>query len=98
MNSVLGGTAMPTRVDLDPDYRFPQHRWPDPSRPLPVVNDGRPTDPVVLAEISLLVGAFKERFRAQRGADPRWGDGHSGWPTGPGDGPGQRGRRSGPSM
>jgi hypothetical protein len=76
MQSLAGGRSAPIRVELDPFYRYPQHRRPDPQRPVMSDNDGRPTDPVVLAEIERLVGAFATRYRAERGEAPRWEAGY----------------------
>jgi cell wall assembly regulator SMI1 len=61
----------------DDSYRFPQHRWPDPQRPAVRPNDGRPTDPAVLAEIGALVDEFGARHRAANGEWPRWDAGYS---------------------
>ncbi|MEU4625716.1 SMI1/KNR4 family protein [Actinoplanes sp. NPDC023801] len=69
--------VIPVRATFDPEYRYPGHRWPDPHRSLPVANDGRPTDPGVLAEIQDLVAAFAARYEAEHGERPRWGDGCS---------------------
>jgi cell wall assembly regulator SMI1 len=69
--------VLPVRAVFEPGYLYPQHRWPAPDRPRPVVNDGRPTDPVVLAEIEGLVTAFAARFEAEHGEAPDWAPGYS---------------------
>src|SRR5262245_35188328 len=46
-------------------------------RPLSAVNDGRPTDPAVLAEMQALVTAFAERYTQLRGEPPRFSPGYS---------------------
>ena len=76
-SSALGGEPPPVRLELDPAYRFPPHRWPDPRRPTASANDGRPTDPAVLAEIEQLVAEFATRYRAANGEAPPWGPGYS---------------------
>ncbi|WP_433788804.1 SMI1/KNR4 family protein [Actinoplanes sp. CA-252034] len=67
----------PVRATFDPDYRYPQHRWPDPGRPMTVANDGRPTDPGVLTEMEGLVTAFAARYEAEQRKEPRWQAGYS---------------------
>src|SRR5689334_8136400 len=45
-------------VVLDPGYRLPGHPRPGMARPARTGNDGRPTDPAVLAEVQGLVAEF----------------------------------------
>lgn len=42
-----------------------------------MVNDGRPTDAAVLAEVRKLISDFTERHTALHGRPPRWAPGHS---------------------
>ena len=76
MSSIAGGRAIPIRIEFDPHYRYPQHRWPEPQRPLMVENHGRATDPKVLADVERLVTAFAARYQAERGEAPRWQAGY----------------------
>jgi hypothetical protein len=49
--------ALEPIVVRDAGYRFPDHPTPGMARPVATVNDGRPTDPAVLAEVQTLVAA-----------------------------------------
>ena len=66
-----------TRVVFDDGYRFPNHPKPGMSKPAAAVNDGRPTDPAVLAEVQALVAEFVERSTRLRGEAPQLTTGYS---------------------
>ncbi|GAA2582139.1 hypothetical protein GCM10010435_69690 [Winogradskya consettensis] len=57
-----GLASLPPRAVLDPAYRFPGHPAPGMPKPAAATNDGRPTDPAVLAEVRALVAAFGTSF------------------------------------
>jgi cell wall assembly regulator SMI1 len=69
--------SLPARVVFDDGYRYPNHPKPGISKPLVTVNDGRPTDPAVLAEVQAQVAEFVEWYAQQRGEPPRFTPGYS---------------------
>jgi SMI1 / KNR4 family (SUKH-1) len=68
--------SLPPRVVLDEGYRYPNHPQPGMSKPPAAVNDGRPTDPAVLAEVQGLVAEFVERSTQLLGEPPRFTSGY----------------------
>jgi cell wall assembly regulator SMI1 len=68
--------SLPPRVVLDEGYRYPNHPQPGMSKPPAAVNDGRPTDPAVLAEVQGLVTEFVERSTQLLGEPPRFTPGY----------------------
>lgn len=62
---------------FDDGYRYPNHPRPGIGEPRVAVNDGRPTDPAVLAEVQALVTEFVERYTQLRGAPPLFTSGYS---------------------
>jgi cell wall assembly regulator SMI1 len=76
--SYSGGLpSLPPRVVLDGGYRYPNHPKPGMRKPAAAVNDGRPTDPAVLAEVQALVTEFVERYTQLRGEPPQFTPGYS---------------------
>ncbi len=69
--------SLPPRVVFDDGYRYPNHPKPGMRKPLVAVNDGRPTDPAVLAEVQALVTEFVERYTQLRGEPPQLTAGYS---------------------
>ncbi|WP_203841230.1 SMI1/KNR4 family protein [Winogradskya humida] len=61
-----GLPSLPPRAVLDPAYRFPGHPAPGMPKPAAAINDGRPTDPAVLAEVQALVTRFSGRWRKRK--------------------------------
>ncbi|MDG4800195.1 SMI1/KNR4 family protein [Micromonospora sp. WMMD980] len=68
--------SLPTRVVLDDSYRYPNHPRAGRRRPAAASNDGRPTDPGVLAEVRGLVAEFREHHLRLRGEPPRFEPGY----------------------
>jgi cell wall assembly regulator SMI1 len=68
--------SLPARVLLDEGYRYPNHPQPGMGKPPAAVNDGRPTDPAVLAEVQGLVTDFVERSTQLLGEPPRFTPGY----------------------
>jgi hypothetical protein len=60
--------SLPPRVVFDDGHRYPNHPKPGMRKPLVAVNDGRPTDPAVLAEVQALVTEFVEQHPTARRA------------------------------
>jgi cell wall assembly regulator SMI1 len=69
--------SLPARVVFDDGYRYPNHPKPGMRTPPAAGNDGRPTDPAVLAEVQALVTEFVERHAHLRGAPPLFTPGYS---------------------
>jgi cell wall assembly regulator SMI1 len=69
--------SLPARVVFDDGYRYPNHPRPGMSKPLGAANDGRPTDPAVLAEVQAQVTEFVEWSTRLRGEPPRFTPGYS---------------------
>jgi cell wall assembly regulator SMI1 len=69
--------SLPARVVFDDGYRYPNHPKPGMRKPPAAGNDGRPTDPAVLAEVQALVTEFVERHTHLRGAPPLYTPGYS---------------------
>ncbi|MEH0937683.1 SMI1/KNR4 family protein [Micromonospora psammae] len=69
--------SLPPRVVLDADYRYPNHPAPGMAKPAAAANDGRPTDPAVLAEVRALVAEFLAQRDRLYGESPRFAPGHS---------------------
>jgi cell wall assembly regulator SMI1 len=69
--------ALEPVVVLDADYRFPDHPRPGMARPARTLNDGRPTDPAVLAEVRTLVADFIAEHTRLLGTPPPFAAGHS---------------------
>ncbi|GIF97137.1 SMI1/KNR4 family protein [Catellatospora citrea] len=62
--------SLPPRVVLDESYRYPNDPAPGMDRPDAAVNDGRPTDPAVLAEVQALVDEFRREHLRLHGTAP----------------------------
>lgn len=69
--------ALEPTVLLDEDYRFPDHPGPGMARPAAAVNDGRPTDPAVLADVQGLVARFIAAHTQLHGRPPQFAPGYS---------------------
>jgi cell wall assembly regulator SMI1 len=69
--------SLPARVVFNDGYRYPNHPKPGMRKPPAAGNDGRPTDPAVLAEVQALVAEFVERHTHLRGAPPLYTPGYS---------------------
>ncbi len=69
--------SLPARVVFDDGYRYPNHPKPGMRKPPAAGNDGRPTDPAVLAEVQALVAEFVDRHTRLRGAPPLYTPGYS---------------------
>ncbi len=69
--------SLPARVVFDDGYRYPNHPKPGMRKPSVAANDGRPTDPAVLAEVQVLITEFVERSTQLRGAPPLYTPGYS---------------------
>jgi hypothetical protein len=69
--------SLPARVVFDAGYRYPNHPKPGMRKPPAAGNDGRLTDPAVLAEVQALVAEFVERHTHLRGAPPLYTPGYS---------------------
>jgi cell wall assembly regulator SMI1 len=68
----------PPRFVYEDEFRFPGHYRPGTPLPAAVTtNDGRPTDPEILAEVERLVARFAARYTEIRGQTPDFGTGHS---------------------
>jgi hypothetical protein len=75
--SYSGDLPSPPRVVFDDGYRYPNHPKPGMRKPAAGVNDGRPTDPAVLAEVHALVTEFVEQHTRLRGEPPQFTPGYS---------------------
>jgi cell wall assembly regulator SMI1 len=64
-------------VVRDAGYRLPDHPRPGMVRPAATVNNGRPTDPDVLAEVRDLVAQFIAEHTRLRGTPPEFAPGYS---------------------
>jgi cell wall assembly regulator SMI1 len=69
--------SLPARIIFDAGYRYPNHPQPGIRKPPAAGNDGRPTDPAVLAEVQALVAEFVERHTHLQGAPPLFTPGYS---------------------
>lgn len=69
--------SLPARVLFDAGYRYPNHPKPGMRKPAAAGDDGRPTDPALLAEVQALVAEFVERHTDLRGAPPLFTPGYS---------------------
>ena len=69
--------SLPARVVFDDGYRYPNHPKPGMRKPPAAVNDGRPTDAAVLAEVQALVTEFVEQHTRLRGVPPLFTPGYS---------------------
>ena len=69
--------SLPARVVFDDGYRYPNHPKPGMHKPPAAVNDGRPTDPAVLAQVQALVREFVERSTYLHGEPPQFTPGYS---------------------
>jgi cell wall assembly regulator SMI1 len=69
--------SLPARVVFDDGYRYPNHPKPGMRKPPAAGNDGRPTDPAVLAEVQAQVAEFVEWYAQQRGEPPQFPPGYS---------------------
>ncbi|HZD01831.1 MAG TPA: SMI1/KNR4 family protein [Actinomycetes bacterium] len=69
--------SLPPRVVFDDGYRYPNHPKPGMRKPPAGVNDGRPTDPAMLAQVQALVTEFVQQHTRLRGAPPQFTPGYS---------------------
>jgi cell wall assembly regulator SMI1 len=68
--------SLPFRLVLDDSYRYPHHPRPGLPKPAAADNDGRPTDPEVLAEVRGLVAEFTRHHVRLNGKPPRFEPGY----------------------